>query len=150
MMRMSTHRFKHLTVANTHLNRRHSTLQLVQSFSLEEAEPNLHPHSDDDDDEEEDSNAIRLILDGGTRGPVAKARGQRLDLSFCPAIDLPTGDPSHPRPAILRTAPVELRFYDFQLGEYLDETGLGDRGQATSAVLRFLAAVGSGGGGWRA
>lgn len=139
------------TTIATSINRRHSTLQLVQSFSLEEAEPN-NLHGGDDDDE--DSNAIRLILDGGTRGPTTTNSGtlqQRLDLSFCPAIDLnplPAGDPARPRPARLRTAPVEVRIYDLRTEEYLDEAGL-DRRQACGALLRFLAAVGDGGG-WRA
>lgn len=133
----------------THIYRRgRRKLNLVHSFPLEEAEPTHH--HDEEDDEDED-NAIRLILDGGTRGPSSGGQQQRLDLSFCPAIDLPTGpDPSRPsRPAALRTAPVEIRIYDRRAEEYLDEAGTMDRRQATVAFLRFLAGVGIEGG-WRA
>jgi hypothetical protein len=120
----------------------------VHSFPLEEVEATNHNNPEYDDD-----NAVRLILEGGARGPTAQ--GHRLDLSFCPAIDLPAGDPSRPRPPAVRAAPVELRFFDCRAEEYVDDEAGGGRGgdrrRLTAFFLRFLAAVGGGAqGGWRA
>ncbi len=123
----------------------------MHSFPLEDIEATNHnnPHFDDD-------NAVRLILEGGARGPTAQ--GHRLDLSFCPAIDLPAGDPCRPRAPAVRAAPLELRFFDCRTEEYVDEAGGllagnagGDRRRLTAFFLRFLAAAGGGAhGGWRA
>lgn len=124
----------------------------MHSFPLDEVENTAGGNDDANDDR---NNTVRLILDGGARGPRV-ARRHRLDLSFCPAVDLPTGDPARPRPPIVRAAPVEVRFCDCRTEEYLDEGLMGgsaeaDRAQVTAFFLRFLAAVGGeAGGGWRA
>lgn len=97
------------------------------------------------DDDGDDSNTVRMILDGGNRGPTAGRPPWRLDLSFAPAVDLPTGDPSRPRPAAIRAAPIEMRLDEL---DALMLTGTREEVHVNMAklLLPFLADLG----GWRA
>lgn len=112
---------------------RQSRLMFVHSYSLEGEEEELGL-KEEEGEGGNTSSFFRIILDDQSLGPCAKH--YRFEVSFSPSIVLPCQpksqqergkeggkgkDEEEPPPPWLCKAPLELRFYDQRIEEYLDE-----------------------------
>ena len=128
---------------------RQSRLRFVHSFSLEVGEEDEEEEGGEEGGREEGniSTFFRVILDDEWLGP--SAYHYRFEVSFSPSIVLPPppssqeggkegggeGEEEEARPPRLRNAPLELRFFDQRIEEYLDEEVPSIVGGADKQVL---------------